>query len=140
MEIAKLKFNKLTLSYEIFTGKNGIEFTSILFGRGALAVSIDIKTGHMTPIGYAHNNVLFNHNHSEINCNIFAAEDYRCVSGIIISSAKLDEEYTADNTWLFINPNAYIKINAEDFSNIVYWDLYSDDEYGPYKNGVKFKN
>lgn len=128
------------LSYEIFTGKNGVEFTSILFGRGDPALSVNIETGRMTPVGYTHNDMLFKHNGSEINCNIFSTEDYRCVSGIIISSAKLDEEYTADNTWLFINPNAYIKINAEDFSNIVYWDLYSDDEYGPYKNGLKFKN
>ncbi len=128
------------LSNEIFSGKNGIEYAGILFGRGDLALSVDKETGRMTPVGYTHNDVLFNHHHSEINCNIFSAEDYRCVSGIIISSAYLDEEYTADNTWLFINPNAYVKINAEDFSNIVYWDLYSDDEYGPYKNGLKFEN
>ena len=128
------------LSYEIFSGDKGIEFTSILFGRGDLTLSIDKETGSMTPNGYTHIDELFNHNHSPVNFNVFREENYRRVSGIIISAAKLDEEYTADNTWLFTNPNAHIKIDTKDFPNTVYWDLYTDTEYGPYRDGRRLVN
>ena len=127
------------LANEFFAGENGIEFTSMLFGKGDPTLSIDADIGCMTPNGYSHNKVIYNHNNKEINCNIFASEDYRCVSGIIISAAKLYEEYTIENTWLFINPEASIKVNPRDFANMVYWDLYNEYEYGPYLCGEKIE-
>ena len=127
------------LATEIFPGENGISFTGMLFGKGCPVLSIDKDTGYMTSNGYTHNRVLFNHNHAEINCNIFLTSEYQCVSGIIISAAKLDEEYTADNTWLFINPNAHAIIDSDDFPGLVYWDIYSKSEYGPYKNGDRLE-
>ncbi len=128
------------LSNELFLGDYGIEFTSVLFGKGDPTVSIDMDTGLMTPSGYTHNENIIKHNKATIKCNIFCEEEYRCISGIIISSAKMYEEYTVDNTWLFLNPNADVKVNTKDFSNIVYWDLYGESLYGPYKDGQKISN
>lgn len=124
-----------SLSNEMFAGDNGIRFTGMLFGKGNPILSIDLDTGRMTPAGYTHNKVLYNHNRSEIDCNIFSAEEYRCVSGIIISSAKLFEKYSFDNTWLFMNPMANVNIDHKDFPNMVCWDVYRGDEYVPYKDG-----
>lgn len=125
------------LSYELFPGDNGIEFTSILYGKGNPTLSIDTSTGHVLNCGYEHNHSLVNHNNAEINCNIFSSEGYRCISGIIISSAGLEENYTSENTWLFLNPNAEINIVSHDFFDMVYWDLYSKFEYGPYRAGKR---
>jgi hypothetical protein len=122
-----------SLAGEMFVGENGIDFTSILFGKGYPTLCVNSETNALTFNGYSHNNELIKHNQAKINCNIFSEDKYRCVSGIIISSARLDEDYTPNNTWLFINPNARVKVDAENFSSIVYWDRYSDDEYGPYQ-------
>lgn len=125
------------LSKEMFLGENGIEFTSILFGKGDQTVSVNMETGQMISNGYTHNDTLLKYNKEDIDCNVFRNEEYCCVSGIIVSAANLDEEYTNENTWLFVNPNAQIKINPNDFPNMVYWDLYSECEYGPYKDGAR---
>ena len=123
------------LSHELFPGENGIEFTSILYGKGNPTLLIDTATGQTLNCGYAHNRALVNHNNAEINCNIFSSEEYRCISGIMISAAGLEEKYTFENTWLFLNPNAKIKIASHDFSDMVCWDMYSKFEYGPYRSG-----
>jgi len=125
------------LSQELFPGDNGIEFTSILYGKGNPTMSIDTETGQILSNGYAHNHALINHNKAEINCNIFSSEEYRCISGIMISAARLEEEYTIENSWLFLNPNAVIKTAPSDFSDMVCWDLYNQSEYGPYRAGKK---
>lgn len=125
------------LAREIFSGDFGIEYTSILYGKGNPTLSINSNAGRISHIGYTHNNELINHNGAKINCNIYATDEYRHISGIMISDADLDDEYTTENTWLFINPNADIKINPIDFPHVVYWDLYDKSVYGPYRNKEK---
>ena len=126
-----------SLAYEMFSGEKGIEYTSILFGKGDLLFSRDTETGSLISSGYSHNAYLINHNNAKINCNIFCSEEYRSISGIIISAADINEPYTYENTWLFLNPMANIKIPRTLFSSIVCWDRYSDSVYGPYKDDAK---
>ena len=129
-----------SLAYELFLDDYGIEFTSILYGKGNPTLFVNLDSGHALGNGFSYKRTMLNHNNAEINCTLFSSAEYRSISGIIISDATLDEEYTQENTWFFLNPNAHIKINPEHFHNIIYWDKYNETEYGPYRNGEKLGN
>lgn len=126
------------LTYGTFAGKYGFILNKILFGVGHDVLSIDRKTNKFIETKYSHNISINNHNGSSIDCNIFTNPDYSCVSGILFTFATLDEHYTKDNTFLFINPFAQNKIFANRFKDLIYWKSYKEvDElkYYPRYNG-----
>ena len=109
------------LSYGTFAGTFGFLLNKILFGVGHEALLINKETNKVERVEYSHNLNIKKHNGVEIDCNIFCNSDYNCVSGIIFSTASLDEKYSKNNTFLFINPYAKNKIKACDFPNMIYW-------------------
>lgn len=122
------------LSMEMFVGKYGIELTGILFGKGAPYIRINSETGEFLSSGYTFEPVLHKKNGSEIGRTIFQQKEYKCISGIIFSKAGLNDLYSTENTWLFVNPMAHTKIVKKDFSGMIYWDE-RQREYRPYKKG-----
>ena len=107
----------------MFCGDCGIELTGVLLGKGCPYVSFDSK-GNVVHHGYTHNESFLKKTKEktvDIDCNIFCWENYRCVSGIIFTKAKLFEEYTTSNTWLLVNPYANVKISKKDFPGMIYW-------------------
>ncbi len=128
------------LKFAMFPGKFGFVLNKILFGVGHENMHINKKTNKVEEYGYSHNNVIYNHNNKEINCNIFCDTNYDCVSGIIFSTAKLDEHYTKDNTFLFINPFAKNPIYANKFSDLVYWKAQHKENNHFYIPRYKGKN
>lgn len=118
-----------SLSLELFAGEFGIEITSILFGKGNPTFLLDPSTGKLHDNGYTHEKFLRKYNGAMLDCNIFMNSAYNCVSGIIVSAADLSEEYSAENTWMFINPFACTHIIKKDFSGMVYWDKTAQEYY-----------
>lgn len=91
---------------------------------------VDPSTGDLRNNGYAHEKFLRKYNGAMLDCNIFMNSAYNCVSGIIVSAADLSEEYSTENTWMFINPFANKRIKKKDFGGMVYWDK-TAQEYCP---------
>ena len=122
------------LSLDMFAGSYGIELTGVLFGKGAPTITID-GHGNVISRGYFHNHSFLKYTGSPIDCNLFCTEEFRCVSGIIFSDADLYDEYTTQNTWLFINPFADVKIHKKDFSGMIYWSADGNGDYTPRHKG-----
>lgn len=114
---------------------NGIELTGILLGKGNPTVTIHPETRKIIDEGYAFRPRIEKWNHQLIDSMIFCNPEYTGVSGILFSSAGLHEEYTAKNTWLFINPYATNKILKKDFHNVTYWAADKNMMYRAYRNG-----
>lgn len=125
------------LAYELLDSDYGTEITGILLGKGNPTITIDVSCGKILETGYAYEPEVANHNKKMINCNIFCLPEYRDISGIIVSEAGLAEEYSHENTWLFINPFANHKITKKDFWGIVYWDGNAETGYSPRRKGRK---
>lgn len=122
------------LAYDFFAGDGGIHLTDILFGKSDPILHID-EMNEMSFSGYAHRDFLKKvkeNGVADIDCNVFCDEDYNCISGIIFTKACLDEEYNASNTWLFLNPFAKGRINAQNFKGMVCWSG-QDGVYKPKK-------
>lgn len=137
-----------TLPYIIFLGlgslfqemmidpkMNGIELTGVLLGKGNPTITINSKTQEIIGQGYAFRPCIEKWNHQLIDSAIFCNPEYAGVSGVLFNSADLSEEYTNQNTWLFINPYAINKITKKDFRNITYWAADKDMMYRAYRNG-----
>lgn len=120
------------LTYGTFTGKYGFMLNKILFGVGHDVLFLDRQTNKIIKTEYHHNVNIHNHNGSEIDCNIFCNKDYDCISAILFSVASLDEHFTPQNTFLFINPYAKNKIYANKFKNLIYWKSHKE------KTGLKY--
>lgn len=131
------------LTYGTFTEKYGFMLNKILFGVGHDVLYIDRKTNKYVKMDYSHNIFISNHNGSKIDCNIFVHQDYSCISAILFTTANLDEHYTRDNTFLFINPYAKNKIFANRFSNLIYWKSYKEIDgikYYPRYKGINLND
>ena len=128
------------LTYGTFTGKYGFLLNKILLGVGHDVLYIDRKTNKFIKTEYAHNNFIINHNGSEIDCNIFVNPNYSCMSAILFTTANLEEHYTPDNTFLFINPSANNKIYANRFYDLVYWKAYREEDGTKYYPRYRGKN
>ena len=137
-----------TLPYIIFLGlgslfqemmidpkMNGIELTGVLLGKGNPTITINSKTQEIIGQGYAFRPRIEKWNHQLIDSAIFCNPEYAGVSGVLFNSTDLSEEYTNQNTWLFINPYAINKITKKDFRNITYWAADKDMMYRAYRNG-----
>lgn len=109
------------LTYGMFTGTFGFVLNKILFGVGHDVLLLNLKTNKIEKTKYSHNDVIINHNGSDIDCNIFCNKDYECISAIIFGTESLESNYNNSNTFLFINPYAKNKINANKFKNMIYW-------------------
>ena len=109
------------LVYGAFPGKYGFVLNKILFGVGNVVYTYDRKTNTIRNPEYQYKNEIINHNGSPINCRIFSSDENTCISAILFSHAYIDEHYTKNNTFLFINPFAKNKITVKTFNNIVYW-------------------
>lgn len=93
-----------SLAMEIISGDNGIEFTSILLGKGLPTITINTETHEIVGQGYTFQPTIEKWNKQVIDSAVFCNPKYTCVSGVLISDADLYEEYNGYNTWLFINP------------------------------------
>ena len=131
------------LTYGTFAGKYGFILNKILFGVGHDVLYIDRKTNKYVKTEYSHNIAINNHNGSKIDCNIFINQEYSCISAILFTTANLDEHYTHNNTFLFINPYAKNKIFAKRFNNMIYWKSHTEVDgikYYPRYNGKNLNN
>lgn len=115
--------------------ENGINFNGILLGKGKPTVTINTQTREIDRVGYSFCPYIDKWNKQKINSNIFGSEEYRCVSGIIISHATVFEEYSSENTFLFLNPYAFCKIKKKDFWGITYWAADKNMTYRAYRKG-----
>ncbi len=123
------------LTYGMINEKFGFTLNKILFGVGHIRLHLNLETNSYVKQDYTYNRIIKKHNNADINCNLFASSDYNCVSAIIYTTANLDERYTTDNTFLFINPTAVNKIRANKFSNMIYWRKNKRGEYIPRSHG-----
>lgn len=123
------------LSLDMFCGDYGIALTGVLLGKGHPVLKIS-NAGKLIDSGYTHNESFAKYTGAPIDCNLFCRDDFRCVSGIIFSDASLYDAYTTDNTWLFLNPFANVKIRKKDFPGMVYWCADKDD-YFPRRRGKR---
>ena len=124
------------LAYEMFCGDCGIEFTGVLLGKGCPYIAFN-SNDLVVDRGYTHNDTfpkIIKNKTVDLDCNLFCKEEYRCISGVIFTKAKLFEEYTTSNTWLFINPLANVKIIKKDFPGLIYWSE-RNGVYQPRRNG-----
>ena len=131
------------LTYGTFSGKYGFMLNKILFGVGHDILYFDVQTNKFLEAKYSYNKTISNHNGSSIDCNIFANPDYSCVSAILFTCATLEEHYTPNNTFLFINPIAKNRIFANRFKQLVYWKYYKENDglkYYPRYNGKNLNN
>lgn len=112
---------------------NGIEFTGVLLGKGKPTIRIDSETREILSQGYTFRPYIEKWNHKLIDSAIFCNPEYTGISGVLFSSADLYEEYTNQNTWLFINPYAINKITKKDFGNITYWAVDENMMYRAYQ-------
>ena len=124
---------------EMIRSENGIDFTGILLGKGNPSVTINRETGEIVGTGYAFQPTISKWNAQPIDSNIFCNEQYRCVSGIIITHAMLFEEYSTDNTWIFLNPFATNKVIKKDFWGATYWDADRNMQYWAHRKGRSLK-
>ncbi len=120
---------------DLILEKYGFDFLKILVGRGNEVIRVNTKTGRIIEKFYEHTESIINKNGSEISTNYLCHEDMENISGIIITSAYLYDEYNKDNTVLFINPYARNQIEEKDFESIVYWKKNEKGEYIPYFQG-----
>lgn len=126
------------LSYGALSGEFGFIMNKVLFGVGHTVLYYDKKNNNFFKSEYEYKKEIFNHNNSPINCNYFSKKEASCISGILFTDALLEEHYTKENTFLFINPFSINKIKAKDFKNIVYWKQFKSDNkyyYVPRFNG-----
>ena len=129
-----------SLANEMFAEDNGFALTSILFGRGNPQIIINSKTGAVVDSGYSHNFKINKWNGSAIDCNVFCSQDYCCVSAILFTDADLFTPYSSNNTFLFINPFADVRVLKKDFKGLVYWSANPDETYSARRNGHKCIN
>lgn len=119
-------------STEWFPGEYCSEATRFLVGRGFPQITFNKETGkQIGGMTYSFIPEIKNNNGSSVNNNIFVDEDFSNISGIIISTATLDEDYNYDNTILFINPLAKNQIKVKDFNKFLYWKTNKNFEYIP---------
>lgn len=111
-----------------FFNSFGFTLNKILLGVGHEKIVFDAQNNKVIDSFYEHKDVIYNHNNSEICSNIFGTLEYECLSGVLFTTASLDEHYTKDNTFLFINPFAKNKICANKFSDIIYWNKYKNPD------------
>ena len=123
------------LLYNWFPEQYGIAFTDILFGRGFPTITVDEKTGEIVESGYSHTLTFEKYNGKEISSNLFCTPDFRCVSCIILASG-IKEEYTSENTFLFINPFADNPILPSLFHGVPTWKRESGSSYRVYIDNV----
>ena len=124
------------LSYDMLCGNYGIDLTGVLLGKGCPTFTINGE-GKVTDRGYTHNESFPKYNGAPIDCNLFCREEFRCISGIIFTDAALFDDYTTQNTWLFINPFAASKIRKKDFRGMVYWSADKCGNYFPRRRGKR---
>ena len=109
-----------------------------------MSISIDRMTGKAIDTFYSHTENIKKHNGSDIDANFFLNKDNENISGILFTGANIDEDYNAENTFLFLNPFAKNKIRVKDFNSLVYWKSNKDMEYIPRYKGknlwYKFNN
>lgn len=121
------------LSYGAMLGSYGMEVLSFLVGKGERTFLVDLETGEIIRSGYVYQPEFKKPlNGAIINADIWDDENYNCVSALIVSDADIDEDYSYDNTWMYINPNADNKITIKDFEGIIYWKT-KGEENTPYK-------
>lgn len=121
------------LSYGAMLGSYGMEILSFLVGKGERTFSVDLNTGEVIRSGYVYKPDFKKPlNGATIKSDIWGDESYNCVSALIVSDADVDEDYSFENTWMFINPNAHNKIIIKDFWGIIYWKN-KGEENTPYK-------
>ena len=124
-----------SLAYEWFEEKYGMALLDILLGRGNLRITIDTSNGQVIDKGYTHKQYIKKYNGKKIDCNLFLNNDFRCVSGILLTTSPLGEKYSYKNTFLFINPFASHKIVAKDFWGLIYWKADKNGNYSPRRKG-----
>lgn len=132
-----LSLGALSDEMDLYPDGNGIELTGILFGKGMPTITMNPETREVVCQGYTFRQYIEKWNKQRIDSAIFCNKEYTGMSGILFSNAELYEEYTTQNTWLFINPYAINKITIKDFRNITYWAVNKNMRYGAYCNGKK---
>lgn len=120
------------LAIQTFAEEHGAALTDVLFGRGVPTVVIN-QDGNVIDKGYSHRNEFPKPGAEQValNCNLFCNLSFQCVSGILFSDAILDDNYSLDNTCLFLNPFAAVPANPTDFPGITYWSADMDGNYFP---------
>ena len=72
-----------------------------------------------------------NHNNKPIDANFLMHGTNKNVSGVIFTSANMNELYTTENTYIFLNPFARNQIKVKDFWDFYYWRVNKNKEYIP---------
>ena len=116
------------LMYNWVAEEYGMALTDILFGRGNPTIIVNEITGEVVGRGYSHTTSFKKNNGAEISSNLFCSAEFKCVSGIVLACG-MKEEYTSENTFLFVNPFANNPIEPSIFVNIPTWDANSNGEY-----------
>jgi len=130
-----------SLKREYLGGDNAIDFIDILFGKGMPQFTMDRRTREVVSTGYEHRKSIKKQNGAEIDCNLFLNEEYKCISGVLFTTAWLVEKYNEKNTYLFVNPYANNPINLKDFEGVPYWDLNTDASVFKYEfHSTEIKN
>lgn len=127
------------LSYGSFFGKYGFSLNKILFGVHHQGYIYDNVKQKFTGTTYQYRDEILNHNDSPISCR-FYNEDNSFISAIIFTTATLDEQYSLENTYIFINPFAKNKVIINKLPKLVYWKENKNGEYIPRYNGKNMNN
>lgn len=126
------------LSPDMFGDDYGADLLGILMGKGA--PTLKIRDGDTALVsGYHYRDTIVKYNGSSIGSDLFHQTEYAVVSGVLFSDAGLFDEYTYENTWLFLNPFANVKIKKQDFGNVICWSANSDGKYVPRRKGKQLK-
>jgi hypothetical protein len=127
-------------STEWFPGEYCSEATRFLVGRGFPQITFNKETGkQIGGMTYSFIPEIKNNNGASVNNNIFVDKDLSNISGIIMSTATLGEDYTYKNAILFLNPLAQNKIKVKDFKKFLYWKINNNFEYVPRVLGKRKK-
>lgn len=98
---------------------------SFLLGRGPLSYTFNPKNVQETAsLSYSYKPTIFKTEYSEVNLNFFGDENNAHVSGVMISTANISEEYDNNNVVLFLNPFAKNPVETSSFPRIVTWKNY----------------
>lgn len=123
------------LAPDMLSDDYGMDLLGLLLGKGSPALVISKNDEAFWY--YSYRDTISKYNGSTIGSDLFRQHEYSIVSAILFSNACLFDEYTCENTWMFVNPFANNKFEARDFGDLIYWSGNSDDQYVPHRKGVQ---
>jgi len=111
------------------------EANRVLVGMGNQVILYDSSNEHIENIIHDHVLSIENNSRAEVNMNFFNPEKNTGISAVIITTANLEDLYSKENVYIFINPYAKNRINISDFKGMRYWKANESSEYIPRING-----